>query len=316
MEFLKKGQFNFIDFIIGLVIFVILITFFFRYSSNITKREEGITGLAVEARTVSNELLSEGFPCDWNSSSVVAIGITDGNNQINESKLQSLINIDYEETRILFRTKYDYVFFFEDNEGNIIPIGDICAVGYIQPGINIADDCGDEDVIYIGQTIDGNIEEEDKSVCIKNSQINSNIYLEGGSLIVISSNVTGSITTDETDVTVSNSNINGNLYTSADGNSSMFIVAGNHIDGSSVHTKGRLYSVNNTINGNLEANCPTVVLEAKDNEVNGQEYLCSEGTGIDCDKTYFEIDAEKLVKLERIVFFRSQIAKLVLYLWQ
>ena len=119
---LKKGQFNFIDFIMGLVIFAILITLFFRYSSNITKEQEGITGLAVEGRTISNDLLSEGFPSNWNSSNVVIIGITNNNNQINETKLQNLINISYQQTRTLFRTKYQYYLHFLDSYNSVIKI--------------------------------------------------------------------------------------------------------------------------------------------------------------------------------------------------
>ena len=118
----KKGQFNFIDFMLGIVIFAILLTLFFRYSSNITEKQEGITGLVVEGRTISNDLLSEGFPSNWNSSNVVIIGITDDNNQINETKLNNLINLSYQQTRTLFRTTYHYYFLFRNQSNSAIKI--------------------------------------------------------------------------------------------------------------------------------------------------------------------------------------------------
>jgi len=131
----KKGQFNFLDFMMGVVIFAILMTIFFKYSSNITKKQEGITGLAVEGKTISNDLLSQGFPSNWNSSNVVIIGITDDNNQINETKLNNLINVSYEQTRTLFRTRYHYYFLFLNQNNSIIKITPTQeGIGY--PGVN------------------------------------------------------------------------------------------------------------------------------------------------------------------------------------
>jgi len=131
----KKGQFNFLDFITGVIIFAILLTIFFKYSSNITKSQEGITGLAVEGRIISDDLLSEGFPSNWNSSNVVIIGITENNNQINETKLQEFINLSYAETRNLFRTKYYYYLIFKDQDDSVINASPT-QEGIGHPGIN------------------------------------------------------------------------------------------------------------------------------------------------------------------------------------
>jgi len=132
---LKKGQFNFIDFITSIVVFAILLTIFFKYSPNITKSQEGITGLAIEGRIISDDLLSGGFPSNWNSSNVVIIGITDNNNQINETKIQSLLSLSYPQTRNLFRTTYHYYFLFKDQDDSILKITPTQeGIGY--PGVN------------------------------------------------------------------------------------------------------------------------------------------------------------------------------------
>ena len=91
--------------------------------------------MVIEGRIISDNLISEGFPSNWNSSNVMTVGITDNNNQVNETKLQNLININYDETRNLLRTKYDYYFFFKDQNGSVIKINSTEeGIGY--PGVN------------------------------------------------------------------------------------------------------------------------------------------------------------------------------------
>ena len=59
-------------------------------------------------------MLSEGYPENWDSNSVINIGIVN-DNRINETKLQRLYDLtisDYSRTKNLFNTRFNYYFNF------------------------------------------------------------------------------------------------------------------------------------------------------------------------------------------------------------
>jgi len=68
---------------------------------------------------VANNLLSSGYPQNWEADSVMTLGITD-NNKINQTKLEQLYEMiytdnNYTKTKNLLNTQYDYYFFLDQN---------------------------------------------------------------------------------------------------------------------------------------------------------------------------------------------------------
>lgn len=105
------------DLILGIVIFVAVLIVFLNAEKNIQQVDEReLDDLVLEASLIADSLLSEGQPRDWTNVTVTEIGIAE-NNRINETKLSRLQTIPYNQTRNLFRTKYDYYFYFEDKSG-------------------------------------------------------------------------------------------------------------------------------------------------------------------------------------------------------
>ena len=134
----KKAQGWGIDLMIAVVIFSIGLTVFFIYSLNSPgEGKENIELLFYDGEIIANTLLSPGYPKGWDEENVINIGITT-NGKINETKLERFYNLaedNYEKTKLLFNTKYDYYFFI--SESIIINGGSIEGIG--KPGIFVYD---------------------------------------------------------------------------------------------------------------------------------------------------------------------------------
>lgn len=122
----KKSQSSSIDLMIATSIFSVGIIVFLIYSINgPNESTETIESLYKNGESISEIILSEGNPEDWNYSNVDKIGIlTD--NKIDERKLELFYNLsinNYSFTKSSFNTIYDYYFTIEDNisiNGNVI----------------------------------------------------------------------------------------------------------------------------------------------------------------------------------------------------
>jgi len=114
----KKSQAWGIDLMVAMAIFSTVIFVFFIYSINQTgDAKEILESLKYDARIISNNILSTGYPIGWNENNVSVIGIL-SDDEINETKLKSFYDMtiaDYQNTRVLFKTKYDYFFFLSED---------------------------------------------------------------------------------------------------------------------------------------------------------------------------------------------------------
>lgn len=130
----KKAQIWSIDIMAGMVLFLVGIIAFYVYSLNQPgEAEDNFEILIYEGKVISDNLMSSGYPKEWNSTNVVRLGITD-ENVINETKIISLydmiVNGEYNATKNLLNTNYDYLFFLEGNSSQI----EFQGIG--KPGVN------------------------------------------------------------------------------------------------------------------------------------------------------------------------------------
>jgi hypothetical protein len=132
-------------FLVGfLIILLISIIYFVYYPKNIFNKSNKLNGplkeLSSQGEIISNMIMSEGYPVNWqvNLSEVVKIGILGNNSKVNQEKLDKfyyLTQNDYVKTKELFNTRYDYLFCFSEKEKmKISEIGEISCIG--KPGIN------------------------------------------------------------------------------------------------------------------------------------------------------------------------------------
>ena len=131
----KTGQIFGLDLMIAMIIFLIGIMAFFLYSINSpSETKESLSSLFYDGDLITDSLLSEGYPQDWNSDDVIKIGISD-NKEINQTKLErfyDLAQTNYAKTKSLFNTKYNYYFFLSQT----MTINSEQVEGIGKPGVN------------------------------------------------------------------------------------------------------------------------------------------------------------------------------------
>ena len=133
----RKSQAWFPDFALSVFIFIGMLAFFLFYLEIRMSEARDIRGsIPEDANLISNVLVEAGYPANWNSSDVYLIGLTDGHRRINATKVGNFAGLDYTLTRRLFATQYEYLVFFQDNQGNVKQIGGISEIG--KPGVTAA----------------------------------------------------------------------------------------------------------------------------------------------------------------------------------
>jgi len=87
----------------------------------------------METKTISESLVSQGYPSNWTDMTVERIGITDGDKIINSTKLIQFYNLsltNYSKTRKLFGIKGDFIVFFTRMNNSPANLSGIYKIGY------------------------------------------------------------------------------------------------------------------------------------------------------------------------------------------
>lgn len=114
----KKSQVWYVDFSIGLLIFMVAITGYIAYTYSESVEQRGdLSELIIDAKVLTSSLISAGYPIDWNESSVVRLGITDGDHRLMPEKLDKFNNLSYATRGDLMGTTKDYYFYLQYQNG-------------------------------------------------------------------------------------------------------------------------------------------------------------------------------------------------------
>lgn len=126
-----KAQIWYADFTIALLLFLIATAIYFQFTDNLSSEEDkDIQEMVLDLKTISNALISEGFPENWTSDNLEVIGLTDGNYRIDNEKLIKFSNLNHSQIINSFNTPYNFYFYLEDQYGNNIPINGKGGIGY------------------------------------------------------------------------------------------------------------------------------------------------------------------------------------------
>ena len=120
----KRGQFWYGDFMIAMLVIIVIGIIFANTIVDIPQRESNLDNMIDDGVNIANSLLSEGYDMpNWRNGNG-RIGInTDSKIDVNKlDTFSSLVdtNRGYLISKFLFGTDYDYVFYFEDKDGNIV----------------------------------------------------------------------------------------------------------------------------------------------------------------------------------------------------
>lgn len=146
----KKAQAFVWDFVIGILIFGVVIALFVKFGSGIfSNNQDEVNSMLLNAKRISNSMLGEGYPEDWTNATVKRIGLTDGAARIMDSKITTLYSMDYSRTKSILGSRYDFVAFLTNNRGELARFRltnttTIPAVG--KPGVNSTNIYDVEDV--------------------------------------------------------------------------------------------------------------------------------------------------------------------------
>lgn len=125
-----KAQVWTTDFMISLLILVATLVIFARGITNITATgNEDLSPLIIEGRAISDQLMSEGYPTNWNLSNVANIGIVT-NNRINDTKINAFYSMNYSDARKKFNTRYDFFVFVLDENNKPVNINGSYGIGH------------------------------------------------------------------------------------------------------------------------------------------------------------------------------------------
>lgn len=142
----KKSQVWAIDLAIAFIIFLAAILLFFKYSINLSQADSGMQkDLVLNAKLVSANLVSAGYPEDWDMGNVTTIGLTDGNTRLSLSKIEQfdeIARLNYSRSRTLLSSIGDYSVCFQGKNRSIA----ISGVSCIGKDIDVA---GPENIVKV-----------------------------------------------------------------------------------------------------------------------------------------------------------------------
>jgi hypothetical protein len=114
----KKAQIWGMDLIVAVLIFSLTLSIYYFYTINDREStKENLDQLTHKGRLITEILLSQGTPTNWNEQQVTEIGLLT-NGKINQTKIEQFYNLstnNYEKTKQLFNSEYDYYFFLEEH---------------------------------------------------------------------------------------------------------------------------------------------------------------------------------------------------------
>ena len=118
----SKAQVWYTDFVVSVLIFVIALVIYFEYVNNLSKEEESnLEEMVMQAKAVSNNLMSEGYPFNWTADDVDIIGIVDSK-RINQTKIEQFYSMNHSSAKIKFGEIQNYYFYLENRNGQKINV--------------------------------------------------------------------------------------------------------------------------------------------------------------------------------------------------
>ena len=127
----KKAQMWIADLVISVIMFTAASLVAFTIILNSFSLGSNFDSVKKDAVRISEYILSEGTPIDWNETNLIRPGFL-SDNRINETKVyrgMNLTNSSYGAVKSLLQTQNDFMVVFKNSTGQIIPFQDYCSFG-------------------------------------------------------------------------------------------------------------------------------------------------------------------------------------------
>lgn len=114
----------------GLMIFTLAIWLFFQYYDPITEQKNTILDeLSVDVKSISNMLLTPGYPPNWTNATVQMLGFTNAEGEFDSLKLSYFLNMSYEDQKKHMNTRHNFLVYFLNENNSILQIDGHCGIG-------------------------------------------------------------------------------------------------------------------------------------------------------------------------------------------
>jgi hypothetical protein len=165
-----KAQVWLSDYTISLLIFLLAIILSFKIIINSFSTNNTYEELKTDAGKISEMLLSEGYPVDWNESSVIRPGLL-VEKRLDATKVARAMNqnMSYSSLKTKLQTKYDFLVMFKTPEGDLIDFDSSCG--------SCASSCG---LCHIGKALPANYDDLvklDRFVVFNSSVTRMEVYV-------------------------------------------------------------------------------------------------------------------------------------------
>ena len=135
----KKSQVWLSDYTLSMLLFILAALIAVKIIINSFSANTDFQELKSETSKISEILLSEGFPVDWNSTNVIRPGLLTGKRLDFNKTLNAMNNnyINYTSLKTMLQTKHDFLVIFNSTKGILAFNNTLCAIG--RPSISIWD---------------------------------------------------------------------------------------------------------------------------------------------------------------------------------
>ncbi|MBN2142194.1 hypothetical protein JW711_02590 [Candidatus Woesearchaeota archaeon] len=133
----KRGQMWIMDAALSLILFAAAAIISFNIILNSMASNTDFDHIKEDASKISEYLLSEGVPENWNASTMIRPGFVTGG-RLNATKIilgMNFTNASYAVMKSRLQTNYDFLVVFENYSGDVVDFGDYCVFG--DPNVKI-----------------------------------------------------------------------------------------------------------------------------------------------------------------------------------
>lgn len=126
----RRGQVWSLDFTLGFLLFLLTLLLVLSVLARNLLTDDTFDELLESSDALSSKLLGTGYPSDWRDD-VISIGLltNDALSMRKAERFASLAAEEYDRTKSLLDTPYDYSVIFYEPNGTILPVGTACAIG-------------------------------------------------------------------------------------------------------------------------------------------------------------------------------------------
>ncbi|HHE36578.1 MAG TPA: hypothetical protein ENL16_02065 [Candidatus Woesearchaeota archaeon] len=131
----NKAQLWVSDYTISMLLFILAVILSVNIIINSFPTSNVFEELKTDASKISEILLSEGYPSDWDNESVIRPGLLTAN-RLNKTKVINAMNMSYSSLKPKLQALHDFIVIFEDPAGDMIEFEGLCVIG--SPDVSIS----------------------------------------------------------------------------------------------------------------------------------------------------------------------------------